>query len=468
LVLVLLKLAFELNLRSRKKNTGFAKAWTERMEVSEKSRLEVALEKGLMPGGNLSQELAALGDLPIESVRDAEAICRALQTLSDSLIPAAAQSGAEDCDGGDCSSNTPLHPLASLFQDAETDEAFVVLKSKGLPILLEIFDKRLPYAFADESEDLIFLLKIFVTYGYEPGMQRIVAALRQPLDHNLFVWGVLFETVHDEHPDRKFICDQLRDPLPTGFAGISYLDMVNNMSERGEAQPHPFDTPQGIELLRHWASSDSAEESSYSQSVAHSIPFLTRPERSELLEILNEHDDRLVQVDAAYAAAKLGDAEALKKLTALSEDASVSYFACQYLRQLQRDDLISETARNPHFQAVAEMCAWLSQPDAYGEIPDEIEIFDYRTAAWAPTNDIRPIWLMKFTYAADPNDPEDYTETGIGMVGSETDVLFDDTNPNQSPEEIYALHCCSELQQNGDDRAPDFPTAEAGLKILGW
>jgi hypothetical protein len=436
-------------------------------ESENKSPLELVLEKGLAAGGNLSQELAALGDYPVETAQDAEAVCAALRKLSDSFIPVAVQPGAEHCESGTCS-NAPLHPLASLFQDAETDEAFTVLQSQGLPILLEIFDKRLPHAFADEGEDLIFLLKIFVVYGYEPGMQRIVAALRQPLDHNLFVWGVLFETVHDEHPDRKFICDQLREPLPTGFAGVAYLDMVNNMAERGEAQPHPFDTPAGIELLRQWAISDLPEESSYAQSVAHAIPFLTRPERAELLEILNEHDDRLVQVDAAYAAAKLGDAEALNKLTALSEDASVSYFACQYLRQLQRDDLISETARNPHFQAVAEMCAWLSQPDAYGEIPDEIEIFDHRVAKWAPTNDERPLWLMKFIYAADPSDPEDFPETGIGLVGAETGVLFDETNSDQTPEEIYALHCCWELEQNGDERAPEVHSVEEGLKILGW
>jgi hypothetical protein len=135
---------------------------------------------------------------------------------------------------------------------------------------------------------------------------------------------------------------------------------------------------------------------------------------------------------------------------------------------LQRDDLISETARNPHFQAVAEMCAWLSQPDAYGEIPDEIEIFDYRSVKWAPTNDERPLWLMKYTYAADPSDPEDFAEIGIGLVGSETGVLFDETSPDQSPEEIYALHCCWELEQNGDERAPEVHSVDAGLKILGW
>lgn len=431
------------------------------MEESEPSRLEQALEGGLAPSGRLSQELGALGDYPIETVEDARAVCVALRRFADQLQQAAAAGNAE-CD---CSA---LHPLASLFQEAESDEAYLVLEAHGLPILLEIFDQRLPLAVADEGEDLIFILKIFVVYGYAPGMQRIVTALRQPLDHDLYVWGVLFETVHDEHPDRQLIVDQLRDPLPTGFAGVAYLDLVNRMAQHGEALPHPFDTAAGTDLLRQWATSELPEESSYAQSVAHAIPFLTRPERDELLHLILNHEDQIVVVDGAAAAARLGRDEGFQKLAALCEDASVSYFACQHLRELGRDELIPEMAKNPHFQAVSELCAWLTLPDAYGEIPDEVEIYDHRVAFWPPTNDSRPLWLIKYTYAADPNDPEDYPEVGIGMVGSETHVMFDETTPAHSPEEIYALHCCWELHEQGDDRAPQATGIEAGLKLLGW
>lgn len=430
------------------------------MENSGPSRLEQALERGLQPGGNLSSELAALGDYPLETEADARAVCDALGELAAQLRTAVAT-------GGGCSCSS-LHPLAALFQEAETDEAYAVLAAQGLPILLEIFDQRLPLSIADEGEDLVFLLKIFVVYGYPQGMQRIVTALRQPLDHDLYVWGVLFETVHDEHPDRKLICDELRDPLPTGFAGVAYLDMVNRMAAHGEAQPHPFDTAEGTKLLRKWVTSERPEESSYAQSVAHAIPFLTRLERDELVKLTLQHEDQLVVVDGAAAAARLGREEGFQTLAQLCEDASVSYFACQHLRELGRPELIPEIAKNPHFQAVSEMCAWLTLPDAYGEIPDEVEILDHRVAHWPPTNDTRPLWLIKYTYAADPNDSEDYPEVGIGFVGSETNVLFDEINPLQAPEEIYALYCCWELQNIGDERAAETLDIAAGLKLLGW
>ena len=80
---------------------------------------------------------------------DAEAICRALRRFADQLEQTT--SGSSDCD---CST---LHPLAALFQEAETDEAYLVLGEQGLPILLEIFDRMLPRVVADDGEDLIFL-----------------------------------------------------------------------------------------------------------------------------------------------------------------------------------------------------------------------------------------------------------------------------------------------------------------------
>src|SRR5215212_6947941 len=102
------------------------------------SRLEQALERGLGPDGQISQELSALGDYPLETVADARAVCLALKRYAEQLKQPTADGEACDC--------SALHPLASLFQEAETDEAYLVLEEHGLPILLEIFDQRLPLA----------------------------------------------------------------------------------------------------------------------------------------------------------------------------------------------------------------------------------------------------------------------------------------------------------------------------------
>ena len=53
------------------------------------------------------------------------------------------------------------------------------------------------------------------------------------------------------------------------------------------------------------------------------------------------------------------------------------------------------------------------------------------------------------------------------MVGSVTFALFGEATAGMPPEDIYALHCVWELQQEGDKRAPKERTVQAGRKLLG-
>jgi hypothetical protein len=90
-------------------------------------------------------------------------------------------------------------------------------------------------------------------------------------------------------------------------------------------------------------------------------------------------------------------------------------------------------------------------------------LYDTRELFWPPTNDKRRLWLIKYTY----NDEErGETDRGIGMVGSVTFALFSEATADLSPEDIYGLHCCWEMEMNEDSRAPKKRGAKAGRKIL--
>ena len=138
--------------------------------------------------------------------------------------------------------------------------------------------------------------------------------------------------------------------------------------------------------------------------------------------------------------------------------------ACTYLRELDREEAIPERANDPTFKATAEMSHWLSHPNEFGRIPDELELFDTREIFWPPTNDRRQVWLFKYRYL--PEEPGGESEVGIGMVGSITFVLFGEATDNLSPEDVYALHCCWELQFKDDPRAPEERSIEIGRQIL--
>ncbi len=50
--------------------------------------------------------------------------------------------------------------------------------------------------------------------------------------------------------------------------------------------------------------------------------------------------------------------------------------------------------------------------------------------------------------------------------GSSTFALFGENFTYLTPEEVYGLHCCWELEMNGDTRAPLERNSENGIKIL--
>jgi len=418
--------------------------------MADHTPLQQALATGMMPGADLSAELAKLGEYPIESSEDAQAACAALKQYEFAL------------DRRD-QNDEVLHPLASLFQDVATEEAFTVFHDEGIPSLLRIFD-RLSQSPGESAEDLLFLLKIFVLYKSEEGAQRLVETARRGIEPDSYIWAVIFESFEEDHPHREAVCEGLRGSLPEDFCAVCYLDFVNQLAISGELSSHPFDSDEGVALLQRWLESQDPDEYSYGQSATAALPFLSHGDRDRLMSLAMDHPDERVQLEAAWASARLGSEGGIKSLARYCTDPTVSVLACSYLEELGRADAIPEEARDPDFVAMSEMCLWLSHPQEYGAPPDEIELFDKRVMYWPPTDDERPLWLFKYTYDADDENEE--PDVGIGMVGSVTFALFGETRPSQSPEDIYALHCCWELEVNEDPRAPEERSIEAGRQIL--
>ncbi|MEK6233659.1 MAG: HEAT repeat domain-containing protein, partial [Planctomycetales bacterium] len=409
------------------------------------SELQRAIVQGLHPGEDLAAKLYALSGYEIDSPEDAEAVCEALPRFPGALHP------TED------SFDSPLHALVALFQDVASQEAFDVLSQRGVEELLRIFD-ALHAAPGPKSGDLVFILKILAMYESAEGISRIVAAACDPECAEGYLWSVVFGQFDDGHAYREQLCDELRDPLPVGFARAAYLDFANQMAIEGDLPDHPFDSPLGKRHLESWLLSAEPEEYGYGHSAATSVPFMSAPERDQLLALALDHADPVVQMEAAWAAVKLGREPGVKFLARLCLDPHFSKTACAYLRELDHEDAIPKEAEDEDFQASAEMCNWLSHPSEFGRPPDEIELFDAREIHWPPTEDRRRVWLFRYCYHAEPGGESD---EGIGMVGSITFAFFGEERRKLTPEDLYALHCCWELQFNDDPRAPEERSVEA-------
>lgn len=413
--------------------------------------LRKAIREGLALG-DLNAALARVADFEIHDRDDAEALADLIAEHGDELLVASP------------SSATPLHTVLGLFQQIDTEEAFLILYERGLPGLRSLFDRLIDSPDAEtHADDLMFLTKILVLYRGGEDVDRVASAARSPMLRDRSLWSVIFETLDEGHPLRQPILEAFREPLPDGFAGIAYLDFANALA-REEPIDHPFDTAEGRVRLEALLIDPDESRHSYAHSAAAALPFIADPPRGRLLALGLDHPAGRVQLEAAWASAKIGSRAGIDFLARACLDVKISGVATAYLEELGELNAIPARAKNPDFVAVAEMCRWLAHPMEYGRAPDDAELIDARTLAWPPANEPRRLWLVKYRY--DGGLPDGSDDVGVGLVGSITFALFGETTADLPPEDVYALHCCWELEVENDPRAPRQRSIAAGRELL--
>lgn len=355
-----------------------------------------------------------------------------------------------------------LRELVSLFQRVDDQAAFEVLRDSGLPILRNYVRDCLVHNDLDNDLQLL-TLKILGMYAQRQDVELIGKVAKKQVLPEAYMWSTIFGTFTPDHPFAVNMADELRSTLPTGFSLVSYLDMANSLAIAGKLDRHPFDSEQGRKHLETWLTGTDSENFSYALSATAALPFIDRLHSDVLFEYASNHIDGLVRMEAAWALAKTGNSQGLGRLSTLCLDVNYSVTAQKYLTELNREDQIPSAAQNTDFLAIAEMANWLAHPMEFGQPPDEVELVDSRELFWPPTNDIRRLWLVRYVYS-DDNFGE--SNAGFGLVGSVTFALFGEATQDLSPEDVYGLHCCWELEANDDPRAPDERTAKAGRMIL--
>jgi hypothetical protein len=424
----------------------------------ERGKVKAALDRALRPGGSFAAELAGLGDASIETTAEARALASALVRHAPALKRGRAADGPTE------RFPSTLHRVVGLFQSIQSREAYDVLCAEGVPILLDVFDDRLDAADPDETVDLLLLLKVVSMYRVEGVIARVVAAARSPAMQDGPLWSVVFSVHGETHPYRVALLNRLRDPLPEGFAGVAYLDFANAAAREGVVVDHPFNSPPGIARLRSWLTSVEPDSTSCAASASAALAFIDRPARDELLALGMDHADAHVQLESASSAARLGSEAAVRFLARACLDHRSAWRAAAFLEALGRGESVPAEAREPSSRAIAEMSSWLAHPAEFGRPPDAISVADSRELNWPPTSDRRRLWVVRYRY--ERSEPTNAPEEGYGLVGSKTFALFDECTAELDPRDVYALHCCWELQTSEDPRAPKERTVEAGRAIL--
>ncbi len=396
-----------------------------------------SLLKWAQSGG--SGELEFPRDARVTTAAEAVAVCDAL--------------GAYDprSDGGDLILS-PLHRLVGLFQDAE-GASIQTLRRSGLPQLRRILQSWMETVSSKSTEertplaasDYMFLAKILALYGEKEDVALIAELARLPVVRDEYLWEVVFRTALADESLATTLCDKLCDPIPRGFLGVAYLDLANALARDGKIGVHPFNSDEGTARLKEMIGDTKPEHSSHAVSAIAAAPFLMPYAREALFTAADHHNDPLVRVESAWARERAGDLAGRALLTAFCLDPRYAQRAMMYLEELGLIEAIPVSSRTPDFLAQAEMCDWLGHPMEFGEPPDRISMFDSRELFWPPTNDRRVMWLLKYEY--DKRGEREET-VGIGLVGSITFAMFEDCTPDMSPEDIFGVHCCWELETN--------------------
>lgn len=347
------------------------------------------------------------------------------------------------------------------MQRVTDPEAGAVLRQDALPQMIALFD-RVRHDVAWDSQ-LLFFLKIFGLYGGADAITRIIAAARDGLQPDGFLWSTICGELAEAPADAEQVLTALTSPLPDGFIAVALLDLANTMWRRAPETKHAFDSEAGRARLRVYLSSTDPEEWSYAHSAAAALAALDGQDATELLLLADGHADLNVRMEAAWVRARRNDETAVTALSTWAADPRTGRRAVEYLRELNRLDAVPSVVNTLDYFALAEMSAWLAHPLEFGQPPDAVTVVDHRRIFWPPTNDERDMWLVRYRY----DDPGDPTE-GIGCVGSVTFALFGEATAEHDVEDLYGLYCCWELEQAGDERAPKHRSALAGRKLLGF
>jgi hypothetical protein len=267
-----------------------------------------------------------------------------------------------------------------------------------------------------------------------------------------------------EHPEATDVFEALREPLPEAWAGVCYLEWANRAAEKQPLSQHPFNSKAGIARLAEYLIDPEPDSWVDASCAVAAVPFVDPAAREKLFDSADRHPSPQVRLDAAAARARTGSELGVQRLAELCLDPRLADSAIEHLEKLGLAANIPAKAREPGFRAMAEMCTWLSDPSEHGRPPDEITEYDTRVLNWPPTGDRRQLWIFKYRY--EPDADRDEAEEDVGLVGSITFSLFFVTSTDMKPEEIYALHCCWELQTRGDPAAPKEISASYGRKMI--
>lgn len=401
-----------------------ASAW----HAAHNKPVDETLERWMATGGELDVMLDALGeDVGADDREDVVAMSRAVRVLME-------REGDEAL--------ADLARVVALIRPTMDEGALEYFDARLARVVRKWVRENTSDAVSEAEADAVFSVVVTLIYNFDEEAGAIVLELIErgfAVDHAS--WEDVLESLDPEDGMFEEVVAGLRKELPGGAMGVILMHWASHrMLDENWAGAHLFDSGAGAELLRGYLESGTSYDA---YRAAFALGFVSDEVREGLVDLGLANPDAEVRLEVAWSDVKTGGEVGVKVLAEACLDLEFSRIAVEYLEGFEKADTVPAAAREPDFVAKAEMVEWLKHPKELGEMPESIEVFDTREIYWPPAEEKVVVWLMKFSYRFDENEP---LKTGYGMVGGMTWSSFEEYETEPSVEALYVHHCELELR----------------------
>jgi hypothetical protein len=404
------------------------------------SKLQKCLKGWIKSGGDLGARLYEGGTMTVATARDANVICHTLKHVISSL-PSESETKQMV--------STPLQVVTGLFQDVQSEAAYLTLSHKGLPLLHFMVQDGLHGDHYVPDEDMLFILKVMAAYQYAPAVRHTVYALRKRIAPHHYLWPVIIAHYAETgHPNALALIEEMREPLPSGSPGVALLRLANVLADRGELPDHPFASDEGRQLLKRWITDTDPFQWHDASEATIALAFLNPSARDTLLSLNKRHPDPRVRLDGIGITSIDQPDLAMKPLLDHAKDPRYSKRACRHLRRLGQAAAIPDTVKDPGFQALVRLSRTLEAMERFASPPDLLQVIHAQECHWPPLHGPSACWLCRFIYrGSSPNRKI----KGMALVTTSATVYLDEPINHLDQDDLYAFFCAYESDSDTSD-----------------
>jgi hypothetical protein len=357
--------------------------------------------------------------------------------------------------------DNPHDVLLRLILRPASQEAMEAFRTEASPAILSAW-ARLP------EQERILALMVLARIATREGLAFVTQRVTAPDGPRSLDVAAILEGVPVQTEDVDVLFPALAPLLDVEDArSLEVLNLANRLVAAKRLWPHPVATR--LHRLRRFIQSEAENDDGPALAACYALALIPGAEALELLELASQHPDPEVRLESLYARSRQGVPGAVEALARATLDPEMALRAREYLQELGKAHLRPKEADDPVLLAKAELVRWLRHPNEFGQTPESIELWDRRVLDWPPTGDRRELFLFHYHYLSYTYGQDEEQEHGVGLVGSVTFSLTNDTKPppEGTPEDAYVAHCLWELQQEGDPRA-DTLTPDQVRALLGF